>query len=209
MCNLAGYLPHGWIEAGSQLCSACGLLASLLGPEHPVKRAYLRFLTKYGRLQTRLSLELDQEFGARLVPPLFNFHVQLAFCNWLVLQMDLMERDHIEPPPTSSKALTCSSPDVGAFGLQCTCPAEPARGASSASRKTPHIGSTNGARSSAHRGTGRARGRHTPPPGPDGAEHTPRHPVHRQHPVCMERQGATSGGGNCAGRWTTPEVVRN
>jgi hypothetical protein len=30
--NLAGYLPHGWIELGSQLRSACGLLAALLGP---------------------------------------------------------------------------------------------------------------------------------------------------------------------------------
>jgi hypothetical protein len=88
--NLAGYLPHGWIKAGSQLRSACGLLVALLGPEQPVIRAYLHFLTKYGRLQTRLSLELDQEFGARLGPSLINFHVQLAIHNWLVLQMDSM-----------------------------------------------------------------------------------------------------------------------
>jgi hypothetical protein len=66
---LAGYLPHGWIEAGSQLRSACGLLATLLGTEHPVVLAYLRFLTKYGRLQTRLSVELDQEVGPQLPPP--------------------------------------------------------------------------------------------------------------------------------------------
>jgi hypothetical protein len=57
--NSQGYLPHGWIEAGSQLRSACGLLGALLGPARPVVRAYLCFLTKYGRLQTRLSLELD------------------------------------------------------------------------------------------------------------------------------------------------------
>jgi hypothetical protein len=106
--NLSGYLPHGWIEAGLQLCNACGMLAALLGPQHPVIRAYLRFLTKYGRLQTQFSLELDQEFGALLGPPLFSFHVQLAIHNWLVLKMDSMERNRITPPP--AKALTCSSP---------------------------------------------------------------------------------------------------
>jgi hypothetical protein len=99
--NLQGYLHHGWIEAGS-LRSACGLRGGLLVPEHPVVQAYLRFLTKYGRLQTILSLELDHELRARLGPPLFNFHVQLAVRNWLVMQMDSVESDTIEPPPTSA-----------------------------------------------------------------------------------------------------------
>jgi hypothetical protein len=57
--NMQGYLPPGCIEAGTQLRSACGILGALLGPEYPVVQAYLHFLTKYGRLQTRLSLELD------------------------------------------------------------------------------------------------------------------------------------------------------
>jgi hypothetical protein len=96
--NLQGYIPHGWIEAGSQLRSECGLLAALLGTGHPVVRAYTRFLAKYGRLQTRLSLELDHEFGGRLGAPLFNFHVQLAVRNWLFLQIDTMETDIIDPP---------------------------------------------------------------------------------------------------------------
>jgi hypothetical protein len=33
--NLQGYLPHGWIEAGSQLRSACGLLGGLVGTRTP------------------------------------------------------------------------------------------------------------------------------------------------------------------------------
>jgi hypothetical protein len=107
--NLQGYLPHGWIEAGYQLSSACGLLGALLGPEHPVVQAYLRFLTKYGRLQSRLSLELDHEFGARLGPHLFNFHVQLAVRNWLVMQMDSVESDTIDRP-TSAVGWRCSKP---------------------------------------------------------------------------------------------------
>jgi hypothetical protein len=67
-----------------------------------VVRAYLRFLTKYGRLQTRISVELDHDVGSRLPPPLFNFHIQLAIRNWLVLQIDSTERGHIEPPNFSS-----------------------------------------------------------------------------------------------------------
>jgi hypothetical protein len=96
--NLQGYLPHGWILSACQLRSACWLLGTLLGPQHPVVKAYLWFLTKHGRLQTRLSLKLDYEFGARLGAPLFNFHMQLAVRNWLLLQMDSLEMDTTNPP---------------------------------------------------------------------------------------------------------------
>jgi hypothetical protein len=103
--NLQGYLPHGWIDVGSQLRIARGPLGALLGPEHPVVQAYLCFLKKYCRLQMRLSLELDHEFGAQLGPPLFNVHVQLDVRNWLVMQMDSAESDTIDPPPHFSSGL--------------------------------------------------------------------------------------------------------
>jgi hypothetical protein len=145
--NLQGYLPHGWIEAGSQLRSACGLLGALLGLVHPVVRAYLRFLTKYGRLQTRLSLELDHEFGAWLGPPLFNFHVQLAVINWLVMQMDSVESDTIDPPPLQQWAgdvRNLEQSHVGSLCDKCACPVVPSCGLPTPTTGGTSLGSSEG-----------------------------------------------------------------
>jgi hypothetical protein len=96
--NLSGYIPISWMEARSQLHSVAGLMGALMGTTHPTILAYSRFLRQYGRLFTRLESEIDQVYGCRLGPSLVTFHVQLAWRNWLVGQLDANETVRLEPP---------------------------------------------------------------------------------------------------------------
>jgi hypothetical protein len=73
-------------------------MVALLGPAHPVVSAYGRFLRKYSRMLTRLEFEIDHVHGRRLGPSIMTFHVQLAWQNWLVVQLDSGETESISPP---------------------------------------------------------------------------------------------------------------
>jgi hypothetical protein len=101
LCNLSGYIPISWMEARSQLHS----VASLMGTTHPGIVAYGRFLRQYDRLYTRLESESDQVYGRRLGPPLVTCHVQLAWRNCMVVQLDANDTVRIDPP-TSLKGST-------------------------------------------------------------------------------------------------------
>jgi hypothetical protein len=96
--NLSGYIPISWMEARSQLHSVAGLMGALMGTTHPTILAYSRFLRQYDRLFTRLESEIDQVYGRRLGPSLVTFHVQLAWRNWLVSQLDANETVRLGPP---------------------------------------------------------------------------------------------------------------
>jgi hypothetical protein len=96
--NLSGYIPISWMEARSQLHSVAGLIEALMGTTHPAIVAYGRFLHQYDRLFTRLKSEIDQVYGRGLGPSLVTFHVQLAWSNWLVVQVDANERVRLDPP---------------------------------------------------------------------------------------------------------------
>jgi hypothetical protein len=73
-------------------------MGALLGPSHPVVGDYGRFLRKYSRMLTRLEFEIDHVHGWRLGPSIMTFHVQLAWRNWMVLQLDSGETESIAPP---------------------------------------------------------------------------------------------------------------
>jgi hypothetical protein len=47
---------------------------------------------------TRLEFEINHAHGRRLGPAIMTFHVQLAWRNWMVLQLDTGESDAIDPP---------------------------------------------------------------------------------------------------------------
>jgi hypothetical protein len=96
--NLSGYTPQTWNEALSQLLGMQALMGALLGHLHPVVTAYGRSLRRYRRMLTRLEFEIDHAHGRRLGPAIMTFHVQLAWRNWMVLQLDTGETDAIDPP---------------------------------------------------------------------------------------------------------------
>jgi hypothetical protein len=86
--NLSGYTPQTWNEARSQLLGMQALMGALLGNGHPAVTAYGRFLRRYIRMLTRLELEIDHAHGRCLGPSLMTFHVQLAWRNWMVVQLE-------------------------------------------------------------------------------------------------------------------------
>jgi hypothetical protein len=95
--NLSGYIPQTWNEARSQLLGMHALMGALLGPAHPVVGTYGRFLKEYSRMLTRLEFEIDHVHGRRLGPSIMTFHVQLAWRNWLVVQLDYGKTESISP----------------------------------------------------------------------------------------------------------------
>jgi hypothetical protein len=96
--KLSGYIPISWMEARSQLHSVAGLMGALMVTTHPTILAYGRFLRQYDRLFTRLESEIDQVYARRLGPSLVTFHVQLAWINWLVVQLDANETVRLDLP---------------------------------------------------------------------------------------------------------------
>jgi hypothetical protein len=96
--NLSGYIPISWMEASSQLHSVSGLMGGLMGTTHPTIVAYGRFLLQYDRILTRLEIRIDQFYGRRLGPSLVTFHVQLAWRNWMVVELDANETVLLDPP---------------------------------------------------------------------------------------------------------------
>jgi hypothetical protein len=96
--NLSGYVPISWMEPRSQLHSTAGLMGALMGTSHPALGAYGRFLRQYDRLFTRLESEVDQVYGRRLGLSLVTFHVQLAWRNWLVVQLNVNATVFLDPP---------------------------------------------------------------------------------------------------------------
>jgi hypothetical protein len=91
--NLSGYIPQTWNEALSQLLGMQALMGALLGPAHPLVGAYGRFLWRYIRMRTRLEFEIDHAHGCRLGPSIMTFNVQLAWRNWMVVQLDSGETE--------------------------------------------------------------------------------------------------------------------
>jgi hypothetical protein len=98
LSKLSRYTPQTWNEALSQLLGMQALMGALLGHLHPVVTAYGRFLRRYRRMLTRLEFEIDHAHRRRLGPAIMTFHVQLAWRNWMVLQLDTGETDAIDPP---------------------------------------------------------------------------------------------------------------
>jgi hypothetical protein len=96
--NLSGYTPQTWNEARSQLLGMQALMGALLGNGHPAVTAYGRFLRRYSRMLTRLEFEIDHAHGRRLGPSLMTFHIQLAWRNWMVVQLEAGETEAIDPP---------------------------------------------------------------------------------------------------------------
>jgi hypothetical protein len=96
--NLSGYTSQTWNEARSQLLGMQALMGSLLGNGHPAVTDYGRFLQRYSRMLTRLEFEIDHAHGRRLGPSLMTFHVQLAWRNWMVVQLEAGETEAIDPP---------------------------------------------------------------------------------------------------------------
>jgi hypothetical protein len=96
--NLSGYTPQSWNEARSQLLEMQTLRGALLGPAHPVVGAYSRFLWRYSRMLARLEFEIDHVHGWRLGPSIMMFYVQLAWRNWMVVQLESGETESIDPP---------------------------------------------------------------------------------------------------------------
>jgi hypothetical protein len=64
------------------------LMDALLGHTHPAVIAYSHFLRRYNRMLTRLEFEIDHDHGRYLCPSIMNFHVQLTWRNWMVVQLD-------------------------------------------------------------------------------------------------------------------------
>jgi hypothetical protein len=96
--NISGYIPQTWNEALSQLLGMQALMGAILGHLNPVVTAYGQFLRRYRRMLTRLEFEIDHAHGRRLGPAIMTFHVQLAWRNWMVLQLDTGKTEAITPP---------------------------------------------------------------------------------------------------------------
>jgi hypothetical protein len=97
LCNLSGYIPQTWNEALSQILGMQALMGAILGHLNPVVTAYKQFKQRYRRMLPRLELEIDHVHGRRLGPAIMTFHVQLAWRNWMVLQLDTGETDVVTP----------------------------------------------------------------------------------------------------------------
>jgi hypothetical protein len=96
--NISGYIPQTWNEALSQLVDMQAFMGALLGPAQHVMGVYGLFLWRYIRMLTRLEFEIDHTHGRCLGPSMMTFHVQLAWCNWMVVQLDSGEIESIDPP---------------------------------------------------------------------------------------------------------------
>jgi hypothetical protein len=65
-----------------QLCCMLGLLGALCGNEHSVTVAWGTMLRRYERVERRLQHVMELEYGPRLIPGLFVFHIQLILSDW-------------------------------------------------------------------------------------------------------------------------------
>jgi hypothetical protein len=74
------------------------LMGALLGHAHPAVVVYYRFLRRYSRMLTRLEFEIDHAHGWYLGTSIVTFHIQLAWRNWMVVQLDSSEKEVIDPP---------------------------------------------------------------------------------------------------------------
>jgi hypothetical protein len=88
MRNYKGYVAADWMEANMQICSVACLMGALLGTTHPVIMCYKVFLRKYDTMEPMIRREFKLVHGARLVPALMVFHVQLMWRSWLSDQID-------------------------------------------------------------------------------------------------------------------------
>jgi hypothetical protein len=95
------YVPQSWMEARIQLHSEAGLTGALLGTNHTIIVAYNRFLRQYDQMITRLESEIGQVHSWHLGPVLVTSHVQLAWLNWLMTQLDPGETGCISTPDFS------------------------------------------------------------------------------------------------------------
>jgi hypothetical protein len=95
--NLSGYTPQTWNESRSQLLVMRALMGALLGPAHPVVGTYGQFLWRYSTMLARLEFETDHVHGQPLRPSIMTFYVQLAWRNWMVVQLNSGETESIDP----------------------------------------------------------------------------------------------------------------
>jgi hypothetical protein len=73
-------------------------MGALLGHSRPVGIAYDRFLQRYSQMLTHWEFKIDHVHGRHLGPSLITFHVQLAWRNWMIVQLDSGGVIDIDPP---------------------------------------------------------------------------------------------------------------
>jgi hypothetical protein len=125
--DISGCVPQSWTDGRVQLHSVSGLLSALIGNNNHIilmygrslrlyERiqtwleilVYGRFLRMYERIHTWLESELDRAHDRHLRSVLMNFHAQLDWRNWLVMQLDGSEKNHA-PLLIFIKASVCLS----------------------------------------------------------------------------------------------------
>jgi hypothetical protein len=96
--NGNGYIHSRWTKTQAQLISVSGIFGTLIGNGHPEVLTFGHFLRMYKILQIRLKTKLDNAHRRQLGQCMVNFHVQLALRNWMVVQLDVNERESINVP---------------------------------------------------------------------------------------------------------------
>jgi hypothetical protein len=64
-------------------------MGALLGVSHPALGSHGYCLHKYDRMIIQLESEINLVHGRQLGPAVLAFHVQLAWKNWMVTQLDI------------------------------------------------------------------------------------------------------------------------
>jgi hypothetical protein len=96
--NQKGYVVCNWNEARMQPRCNLALLGALCGDEHDVTLSWATMLRHFERVESRLPHAMDLEFGPRLAPALFVFHLQLIERDWFEEQMCTGQRFVVPAP---------------------------------------------------------------------------------------------------------------
>jgi hypothetical protein len=96
--NQKGYIPDNWSEARVHLRCTLGLFGALCGDRHGVAVAWGAMLRRFERVESRLQHQLDLEYGVRLAPGMFVFHLQLILRDWFEEQARTGQRRSVPAP---------------------------------------------------------------------------------------------------------------
>jgi len=87
-----GYVPSKWTEATVQLKAYLPVLASMVGTNHPLFRAYQRGVNLYADKAIMIQEALDDRVGERLGPGLFVYSFQIKLKGWFENQWGSREQ---------------------------------------------------------------------------------------------------------------------
>jgi hypothetical protein len=96
--NQKGYLPWDWMEARSQLFGNLSLLDALCGNDHGKAQNWQTMLRRFDGVDARLQHKMNTQYGPRLAPALFVFHLQLIERDWFVESTQTGQRTPVLPP---------------------------------------------------------------------------------------------------------------